>query len=552
MSYSCRREILPSHSHKMHDKLNSNRHLRLVTTTQASPLNLNERLVYSALLTHADGLSQAAVSFITGLDAKGTVAATVKSLAGIKLAEGQGRLWVALEPKEERACWFHPGPKAKDWRRSFGYTKLYQRATDCPLTLRQNVVYCTLLSLAAKSSSRKDLPQAIRGRFCNGLTYEYIAALTGVGVKTVTMTIGMLGNLNLSRLFPATDRSRFALVMMEPTDEALAWYVDKESESYPGLTEYLSGQDDVAQVTGTLDVAALVHEMDQGSEEGAGHRKAAKRAKAQTEKSTPKVEPERLPKEPARPEPEVLPPVTDTRLDPPDPIEIRRRQAEELRLGREHEIEAILLGYGYDDGVADKLSRAFDKPGLPAYDAYVTMIHDAEVTFQKNKSEGRYAKVRTSELLLDKRLEIHRKEALERAERNLQVHDRTVLNQRLSLVGRTALERSWEDYEDPMTAPFDARLFAERVASSELRWDWWGRDYGEQACRQAVVGLPRVRIDEVLVEDGRIEPDEFVERLVRIAPPRPLPKRMTEDEMYEAWQAGMSAVRPAEDESSDP
>lgn len=525
----------------MHQKLNSKLHLRLVTTTQASPLTLNERLVYSALLSNADGLTQEGVSSITHLDAKGTVAAALVSLAEHRLAEKQGHRWVALEPDVERSGWFHLGPKGKTWQRRFAYTKLYERSPNCPLTTRQNVIFCTLLSLAAKTSDREDLPQACRGRVCDGLTYEYLAALTGVGVKTVTKTIGLLAELKLAKPFRSTLRTRFALALLEPSDEAVSWFLDKDAEVYPGLDEFLSIQDVGVQATGTLDVPDIDHD----TAERAVCRKAAKRSKANSEKPEPEAEPERSHEEPdhgAEPEPEVLPPVPDHHLDQPDPIELRCLQAAEHRRGQERHIEAILLGYGYASGVSDKLSRAFDKPGLPAYGAYKAMIQAAEETFQRNRAGGKYAKVRTSELLLVKWLDHHRRDAFEKADRRLQAHDLTVLNQRLSLVGRTVLERPWEDYEDPITAPFDARLFTERVSGGEIRWDSWGRNFGEQECRRVLVGLPRVRIDEVLEEDGRLEPDEFVERLRAIAPPRSVPRRMTEEEMYQAIKAEMEAA----------
>jgi hypothetical protein len=40
------------------------------------------------------------------------------------------------------------------------------------------------------------------------------------------------------------------------------------------------------------------------------------------------------------------------------------------------------------EGIASKLSRAFDKPGLPGFDAFMTIINDVEATFRKNKADG--------------------------------------------------------------------------------------------------------------------------------------------------------------------
>ena len=82
------------------DKLNNKQYLRLVTSTKTSPLDLNQRLAYSALLTKADGLSQGAVSLLTGLDAKGTVAAALKALARHGLAVQHVNQWFSLEPNE--------------------------------------------------------------------------------------------------------------------------------------------------------------------------------------------------------------------------------------------------------------------------------------------------------------------------------------------------------------------------------------------------------------------------------------------------------------------
>lgn len=56
------------------------------------------------------------------------------------------------------------------------------------------------------------------------------------------------------------------------------------------------------------------------------------------------------------------------------------------------------------------------------------------------------------------------------------------------------------------------------------------------------MGLARVRIDEMLIESGRLEPEVFEERLVALAPPKPMPRRMTEEEMYEAWKAEPEAA----------
>src|SRR4051794_14246925 len=130
----------------MHEKLNSKRYLRLVTTTKDSPLGLNERLTYSALLTNSDGMTQEGISSVTGLDAKGTVAAALEALLGHGLAACSGRRWVGLEPVAQRSSWFSTGPGDKRWERRLAFTKLFQRSPACPLSVRQNVVYSLLLS----------------------------------------------------------------------------------------------------------------------------------------------------------------------------------------------------------------------------------------------------------------------------------------------------------------------------------------------------------------------------------------------------------------------
>ncbi len=521
-------------------KFNNKQRLRLVKTTGDSPLNLNQRLAYSALLTDEKGLSQEGVSSLTGLDAKGTVAAALKALVKDGLAERLGGRWVAIEPAGDRHKWFTTSIKEKDWRRRFDYSKLYRLAGDCPLTLKQGVVYSMLLSLARNSVKRQDLPQGSRGRVCDGLTYEYLSLLTGVGVKTVRGTIDLLDDLKLAKFFPSTLRSRFALVLLDPTDEVLTWFEDKGAESYPGLIEYLDGRQPLV-ASDDLTLA------DEGSDpkpplDGlVGHRKAAKRSKSIA--SAFASVPEQLPECPQqRDEPEILPTIPESRSGSGDVIEILRAQAAELRRDQEREIEAILLGFGYAEKVVATLGRSFDRPGLPTFDDFKGMIHDAEATFRRNKAEGKYSSVRTSELLLVKWLDNHRREAVEGLDRFIEAHDHRAWKQRLSNIKRPALERPWEDYDDPMTAPFDARLFAERIDGGEIGWDGWGRDYGQDVCRRALVGLVRVPIDGLLIEPGRIEPEDFERRLRSIAPPRSVVRKPTEEEMYEALRAEMSAA----------
>ena len=518
------------------DKLNNKQYLRLVTSTKTSPLDLSQRLAYSALLSKADGLSQGAVSLLTGLDAKGTVAAALKVLSRHGLAVQDVNHWLPLEPNEGRKDWFSIAIKDEHWRNRLAYTKLYRRAEECPLTLRQVVVYSTLISLAKGSKDRKDLPERHRGRVCDGLTFEYISLISSVGVKTVRSTIDKLAEMKLAKSFASTLRSRFALVLLIPKDEAMPWFLDKEAESYPGLFEFV---DDEAQLV----------------EEDADHYERADTVGRRPESMNqlteavqapglpPKVsipEWKRTSKQPIQGvEAKTLPTVSGMKPETSDPLERHRLHVLGVRLGKEQEIKQILLGFGYSEPSAAKLSGSFDRSGLPSFDAYRKMIHDAEATFRRNRSEGRYPNVRTSELLLVKWLDHHRQEAVEKLDRFLEAHDQKAWQQRLSDIGRAALERAWEKYADPLTAPFDARLFAERVADGERLWIGWERDYGEDACRRALINLNRVRIEEMLVEPGRIEPEEFILRLRTIAPPRTILRKPSEDEMYEAWQAEM-------------
>ena len=521
-------------------KFNNKKRLRLVNTTGDSPLNLNQRLAYSALLTDEKGLSQEGISSLTGLDAKGTVAAALEALAGHGLAERLGGRWVAVEPAGDRANWFTTSIKDKDWRRHFAYSKLYQLAGNRPLTLRQNVVYSILMSLASNSSKRQVLPQSFRGRVCEGLTYEYLSLLTGVGVKTVKVAINRLSDLKLVMCFPSTLRSRFALALLEPTDEVLSWFLDKGVEVYPGLIEFVVSLE--AEPHAEVEfVAAPLAESGPILQEAARSRKAAKRSKPLAKETIP--EPFRVPEEPfQKAEHEILPPASEPEKHSSDPLERHRGRVASLRLGQAGEIRDILLSYGHSQEVVARLIESLGEPGLPDFDSLKAMIHEAEKTFRKNQSEGRYASVRTSERLLESWLEAHRKRAVEKHEKAIAATDLMAWNQRLGLVGRAVLEGPWEVYDDPMTAPFDARLFAERIDGGEVSWDGWGRDYGQDVCRRALVGLVRVRIDEVLVEDGRLEPEDFEVRLRSIAPPRARVRKPTQDEMYEAWLAELDAA----------
>ena len=519
------------------DKFNNTCYFRLVTTTKLSDLDLNQRLCYSALLTEGDGLTQEGVSTLSGLDAKGTAAAALKALTGHGLVVQKGRLWVALEPTRGHEAWFVMAIKDKNWRRQFAHTKLYMRSDDCALTLRQVVVYSTLISLAKGSKDRPDLPPDCRGRVCDGLTHEYLSLITGIGVRTVKATIHKLADLKLARSFRSTLRSRFALVLLEPDDEAISWFLDKEAESYPGLFEFVSCEAQPLEE----DAVQLEHEDVIGQEPGSMDMPPEA---AQTSELPPEVLLGRrtleLPIQAV--EIEILPPVSETGSEANEPQELHRRRDEDVRLEMEQVIREVLLGLGYSEKAVATLSRSFDKRFLPSFDAYKKMIHDAEATFRRNRSEGKYASVRTSELLLVEWLDHHRREAVEGLDRFLEAHDRRAYEQRVRLVGRAALDRPWEDYADPMTAPFDARFLTERVDGGEKFWDSWGRDYGQEACRKSLMALPRVRIDEMVVEAGRIEPEDFEARLREIVPPKPVFKKPTEEEMFEALRAELDAA----------
>jgi predicted transcriptional regulator len=123
--------------------------LKFVTLTTGTSIGFEDRLAYSFLLAYRHGLTVARLARLSGIDRTRTLPKVLARLAALKLVKREGNRYLGEPSEIVRIQADRNG--AQTWYERTCYLKLYLPSAACPLTKKQNAVYC--LKLAGKDST---------------------------------------------------------------------------------------------------------------------------------------------------------------------------------------------------------------------------------------------------------------------------------------------------------------------------------------------------------------------------------------------------------------
>ena len=435
-----------------------------LTASQQCELNIIERSIYSALVGKTRSDQAVTTNELTRkllLD-RGTVKKAVNALVGHSLASLADDGLRALEPTGERAEWFVARTtKAKMWWDRLAYYPVYLSESREFLTPRTAVLLFLLYSLGKGSSQVKDQ------------TYQGLGKMLGCHAKTAKRGLERLVKLKLVEVFrPKGPSEWFAVGLTEPSEELLSRFQPVDPGSRPA--EYVGLDEFTRQENDALEAAV-----------------SARAAAVEVPKAKPKQE---------APSQELAP-----SSKAPDRFYHEVQWMDRCGIPKDiiNNVLALLRGPLSD---------------LP-FNVFVQGLTDANKDHVKNQRSGRHTKVKHCGFLFVHNLKT-------RAERNgfpgeWELKELEREEKERVLLARLEKQRQKEaelernaDYGNALTAPFNRRLFDERLWHGG-QFIAWSNQFSEEHCRRALQLLPH--LPEPALRNQRMMPKPFEALLRRVA-----------------------------------
>jgi DNA-binding Lrp family transcriptional regulator len=428
--------------------------LFFLTTTKQSLISFNERIVYSLLvakLRFGQGMTMSSVAKAVNIE-RATVRKVVDRLVSITLALKTDGSVFAVEPTGDQADWFAlRNSDADDWWDRLAYYPVYLPHSRQPLSPRYNVLLFLLLSLGRGKPYAKDQ------------TYRGLAKLLGIDPKTVKNGITKLVKLGFIEVFRATPESDwFGVGFHKPSAEHLKRFRDVEGgkpDEYVGLDDFIrSSEEEIEPENQTATEA-----------------------------------------EPDRPQSKQAPP-SSARSD---------------RFS--HHVDAM-KSHGLPQRAIEDVLKLLGGPLIELqFNVFLGYLTDAARDHRKNQRDGKHKNLNhCGNLLIHNLKKKSERDGVpfqaEFAELERAAAERKRQEER-ERERQAELEReSTADYGDAIHAPFNHRLFAERIWGGGYLIPWQ-QTYGEEICRKGLDLVPHLPKDL----QQRIGPPKFEAILKRLA-----------------------------------